>query len=97
MTAIHHGALVILRSSGDRVPPQPAMGKPAMRSRPVVLAINGELVAVPPGGDLSQSLVEFIRTQTRFTVSKRPRCSTAASMRSLAETLHASPCPLPRT
>ncbi len=47
------------------------MGKPAMRSRPVVLAINGELVAVPPGCDLSQSLVEFIRTQTRFTVRKR--------------------------
>ena len=36
-----------------------------------MLSINGELVAVPSGGDLSQSLVEFIRTYTRFTVSKR--------------------------
>ncbi len=35
-----------------------------------MLSVNGELVAVPPGADLSQSLVEFIRTQTRFTVSK---------------------------
>ena len=35
-----------------------------------MLAVNGELVAVPHGGDLSQSLVEFIRTQTRFTVSE---------------------------
>ena len=46
------------------------MGKPAMRGKPVVLSVNGERVAVPPGGDLSQSLVEFIRTHTRFTVSK---------------------------
>ena len=69
------------------------MGKPAMRSRPVVLAINGELVAVPPGCDLSQSLVEFIRTQTRFTVSE-------CMLRHIgvdAELSRNPACPLPRT
>lgn len=34
----------------------------------MVLAINGTRVSLPRGGDPSQSLAEFIRTQTRFTV-----------------------------
>lgn len=39
-----------------------------MREPQVVLAVNGERVAVPGHCDLSTSLVDFIRTQTRFKV-----------------------------
>lgn len=39
-----------------------------MRAPQVVLAVNGERVAVPEHIDLSTNLADFIRSETRFKV-----------------------------